>query len=164
MSGPSIWQRRVADPVKALLLQGVTPERIALSMSAGAVLGVFPVLGTTTVLCTVVALAGRLNLVAIQIVNWLVYPLQIALLIPFFRAGEWLFRAPPLSLTPSELVAMFRDDFRGSIVALWDTTWHAVVAWLAFGIPLTFALHLLLRALLLAFARRRTPVAVARPT
>ena len=164
MNGPSIWQRRVADPVKALLLQGVTPERIALSMSVGAVVGVFPVLGTTTVLCTVVALACRLNLVAIQIVNWVVYPLQIALLIPFFRAGEWLFRAPPLSLTPPQLVTMFRDDFRGSIVALWDTTWHAAVAWMAIALPLTLALHLLLRALLLAVARRRTSVAVAQPT
>lgn len=148
-------QQRVVDPVLALLKQGVTPDKIALSMAAGATLGVFPVLGTTTILCTVAALAFRLNLVAIQIVNWLVYPLQLALLIPFFRAGAWLFGAAPLGLTPHQLVAMFREDFAGSLHALWGATWHAAVAWLLLGGPFTLLLYAGLAPALRAFARAR---------
>jgi uncharacterized protein (DUF2062 family) len=86
--------RRLVRPVLDLLRQGVTPEKIALSLALGVALGVFPVLGSTTALCALAALALRLNLPAIQIVNYFVYPLQIALLIPFFRLGERLFRAP----------------------------------------------------------------------
>jgi len=36
----------------------------------------------------------RLNLPAIQLVNLVVYPLQLALLVPFLRAGAWLSIAP----------------------------------------------------------------------
>lgn len=161
MTHPSPWQRRVALPLLTLLRQGVTPGQMALSLAAGTTLGIIPVLGTTTLLCTVAAVAFRLNLVAIQVANWLVYPLQIALLIPFFRAGEWLFGRPPLSLTPSQVVAMFKADFWGSIHALWDTTWHAVVVWLMLGVPLTFALHFILRAVLRSFAQRRASQAAS---
>ena len=79
---------RIAD----LLKQGITPEKIALTVALGAFIGTIPMLGTTTILCTVVALALRLNLPAIQMVNGIVYPLQLILLIPFYRLGAWLFR------------------------------------------------------------------------
>jgi uncharacterized protein (DUF2062 family) len=155
MTHPSPWQRRVVIPLLTLLRQGVTPGQMALSLAVGTTLGIIPVLGTTTLLCTVASVAFRLNLVAIQIINWLVYPLQIALLVPFFRAGEWLFGRPPLGLTPSQVVAMFKADFWGSIRDLWDTTWHAVVVWLILGIPLTVALHFILRVALRSLAQRR---------
>ena len=90
------FRRRLARPIIELLRQGVTPEKMALSLALGVALGVFPVLGTTTALCALVAFIWRLNLPAIQIVNYFVYPLQIALLIPFFRLGEKLFGAPHL--------------------------------------------------------------------
>jgi hypothetical protein len=42
---------RVVQPVIDLLTQGISPEKIALSLAFGIVLGVFPVLGSTTLLC-----------------------------------------------------------------------------------------------------------------
>lgn len=125
----SFFKRNVADPVRALLWEGITPERIARSLAVGFAVGCAPVLGSGTILCTLAAVAFRLNLPAIQAANWLSYPVQLALLIPFFRAGEFLFGADPISLSPAELVAMFRADFWGSIAALGSTTWHAVVVW-----------------------------------
>ncbi len=88
-------RRRIARPIVELLRQGVTPEKMALSLALGVALGVFPVLGTTTALCALAALILRLNLPAIQIINYFVYPLQIVLILPFFRADEKLFGAPP---------------------------------------------------------------------
>src|SRR5690242_16181112 len=83
-----VLKERLLQPVVDLLRQGVTPEKIALSMALGATLGVFPALGWTTILCAIAAFALRLNLPAIQLVNYLVYPAQLALLLPFFRLGE----------------------------------------------------------------------------
>jgi uncharacterized protein (DUF2062 family) len=122
-------RRRMARPIVELLRQGVTPEKMALSLALGVALGVFPVLGTTTALCAVVALILRLNLPAIQIVNYFVYPLQIALLVPFFRAGEKLFGAPHLPLSVRQIAAMVHASFWGATRFLWTTVWHAVVAW-----------------------------------
>ena len=121
--------RRLVRPVLDLLRQGVTPEKIALSLTLGVALGVFPVLGSTTALCALAALVLRLNLPAIQIVNYFVYPLQIALLIPFFRLGERLFRAPHLPLSVSQIYAMIHANMWSAIRSLWTTTWHAIIVW-----------------------------------
>jgi uncharacterized protein (DUF2062 family) len=123
------FRRRIARPILDLLRQGVTPEKLALSLALGAAIGVFPALGTTTALCALVAFIWHLNLPAIQIVNYFVYPLQLALLIPFFRAGEILFGAPHLPLSASQVVALVRASVWGSIRFLWTTTWHAMIVW-----------------------------------
>jgi uncharacterized protein (DUF2062 family) len=123
------FRRRIARPIVELLRQGVTPEKMALSLALGVALGVFPVLGTTTALCALAAFILRLNLPAIQIVNYFVYPLQIALILPFFRAGEKLFGAPHLSLSVPQIVAAMHVSFWGATRFSWTTIWHAAVAW-----------------------------------
>jgi hypothetical protein len=105
--GDSFWQRRVVAPILAQLKQGITPEKIALTLALGATLAVFPIIGSTTLLCGLAALALRLNQPIIQLVNYLLYPLQFALLLPFLRAGEW-FGAPHLSLSIPQMVERFR--------------------------------------------------------
>jgi uncharacterized protein (DUF2062 family) len=123
------FRRRIAGPIVDLLREGVTPEKMALSLALGVALGVFPMLGTTTALCALAALILRLNLPAIQIVNYFVYPLQIALLIPFFRAGEKLFGAPHLPLSVAQILAAVHASFWGATRFLWTTIWHAMIAW-----------------------------------
>jgi len=123
------FYRKLVRPVIDLLKQGVTPEKMALSLALGAALGVFPALGWTTGLCAIIALVFRLNLPAIQIVNYFMYPAQIALLIPFFRLGEKLFRAQHLPLSVQQIYAMIHANMWNAIRLLWTTTWHAIVAW-----------------------------------
>ena len=77
----------------------MSPEKIALTIALGVVLGVTPVLGSTTLLCTAAALLLRLNLPAIQLVNGVTYPLQFVMLIPFYRLGAWMFRADVSSVS-----------------------------------------------------------------
>ena len=124
---------RLTRHIVELLKQGITPHKIALAVSLGALLGMAPVLGTTIVSCTVAALLFRLNLVLIQIVNNLVYPLQLLLLIPFVQAGQWLFRQPPLPLSVGQIVDMFKQHFWSSLVSLAGYIWHGTVAWLLFS-------------------------------
>lgn len=101
------WRRRVLDVIVAQLRQGITPEKIALTVALGSVLAMFPILGSTTLLCALAALWLRLNQPIIQLVNYLCYPLQILLLIPLYRAGEWL-GAPHLALSIPQLIDRFR--------------------------------------------------------
>ncbi|HDP80068.1 MAG TPA: DUF2062 domain-containing protein, partial [Spirochaetes bacterium] len=101
-----------------LLRQGITPEKLSLSLAFGIILGIFPVIGSTTILCAAAAVLFRLNLPAIQLVNYLVYPLQITFLIPFLRAGDRLFGYEPLPLDAALLVGMFKNDFLSAMAAL----------------------------------------------
>lgn len=116
-------------PILDLLRQGVTPEKIALSVALGAALGVIPALGWSTTLCAIAAIVFQLNLPAIQIVNYFMYPAQIALLVPFFRLGERLFRAPHFPISVSQIYAMFHASTWNAIKLLWTTIWHALMVW-----------------------------------
>ncbi len=123
------FKRRLVRPILDLLRQGVTPEKIALSVALGAALGLFPALGWSTTLCTIAAIVLRLNLPAIQIVNYFMYPAQLALLVPFFRCGEKLFRAPHFPISVPQIYALFHASAWIAIKLLWTTIWHAIVVW-----------------------------------
>ncbi len=110
-------------------------------MACGIILGVFPVLGATTILCGMAAIILRLNLPAIQLANYMVYPLQLVLLIPFFHLGDLLFQVEPLPLSTQELITLLRSDLWGTILAFWNTTLRAIVAWLLVSLPTFFILH-----------------------
>jgi uncharacterized protein (DUF2062 family) len=116
--------------ILAFLKMGMTPERLALCIGLGIALGLVPALGTTTLLCTLAAFLFRLNLPAIQLVNYFVYPLQLALLIPFIRAGEWLFGAESLNLSLESIQRMMKADLWKTVISLWSTTMRAVMVWL----------------------------------
>jgi uncharacterized protein (DUF2062 family) len=95
------------------LRQGISPRRLALTLALGFAIGCIPVVGIPTVLCAGLALLLKLNLPAIQAANYVVMPLQVALIVPFVRLGGWLFRSgssravpsgPLLHMPPLELV------------------------------------------------------------
>ncbi len=125
----SFFRRRMVDPIVRLLKQGVTPEKIALSIALGVTLGVFPVIGSTTLLCAAAALALRLNLPAIQLVNFFVYPVQLALLIPFLQAGSYLFGGSAVTLTLSQIFHLLGEDFWRGVGLLWGATLRAIFLW-----------------------------------
>jgi uncharacterized protein (DUF2062 family) len=113
----------------AFLKQGLSPEKLALCVALGCVVGIFPVLGSTTILCAAIAWVLGLNQPAIQSVNYLVYPLQLAFLIPFFRMGEWLFRVPRMSLSVQDVKRLIQSGVLNAIHILLDTTMRAIVVW-----------------------------------
>ena len=133
--------KRTVEPVVALIKQGISPEKISLGMACGIVLGVFPVLGSTTILCGLAAIVLRLNLPTIQLVNTMVYPLQLVLVIPFFHLGDLLFQVEPLPLSADELITLLRSDMWGTIRSFWNTTLHVIVVWLLVCLPTFLILH-----------------------
>ena len=154
------FYRRLVRPIVDLLTQGITPEKIALSIAFGLVSGVFPALGWTTLLCLLVAVWLKLNVPAMQLVNYLAYPLQLALLVPFIRAGEVLFRAPKLVISPPQILAMVRADVWHAITALWVATIHAIVAWTLIA---PVAVYLIYKILLTILTRLAQVTGLAKP-
>jgi hypothetical protein len=143
----SLLQQKLIQPLKAQLTQGVTPSRLALALSLGAVLGVLPVLGVTTLLSAVVAAALRLNQPAIQIANYAAYPLQLLLFLPFFHAGAALFGVAPVAFTLAQLQVDLSADLGGTMVRYLGANLRAVAAWALVAPLVAAALYLALRAL-----------------
>lgn len=153
----NFFERRIRGPLVGLLRQGLSPEGLARSMALGGALGINPLLGTSTALCAVTAAAFRLNQPAVQLANYLVYPLQLLLLLPFIRLGERLFRVPPLQLSLATLQAALQKDPWGTLSHFGATFWHAAVAWLLVvpvpAILFAWAMVPVLRALVNSFRR-----------
>ena len=95
----------------------------------GLVLGVFPVFGLPTLLCAVAAIAFRLNLAAIQLVNQVCAPLQYALLLPLGRAGA--------HITGGRVSGTILEN-------LANGARNAVVGWACFCVPVGLVLYLVI--------------------
>jgi hypothetical protein len=159
--------RRIALPILALLRLGATPEKLAWSIATGLLIGINPILGSTTLLCLAVAVVLRLNIAASQIGNHVVYPLQFLLVLPFIRIGSRLFHTEPIPLSASQLLHAAREHPFELIRRLWLWEWHAFVVWVvlaAVAVPL-FALALtpLLRRLLVRVQRHQYPILATPP-
>jgi uncharacterized protein (DUF2062 family) len=139
-----LLHRRLGAPLLALLRQGVTPGKLAASLALGVAIGLVPVLGVSTALCALAALVLRLNLPAIQAVNYLLTPLQLLLIIPQLRFGEWLLQAPPFPVTLESGLALLSQGVLPAMRILSTAIAHATLGWLVLAPPLAFVLHLLL--------------------
>lgn len=120
---------RIKKLIRQISRAGTSPDKLALCIALGAGLGLFPVLGATTILCAVAALAFRLNLPLIQLVNYAVYPVQIILLVPFYAAGSWLFGSRMPIDAGRDFIVALQKDLWGSLMQVWDLTLFAVLVW-----------------------------------
>ena len=128
----------------AFFKQGASPKALALSSTVGLLLGLFPVIGVTTVVMMALAWLFRLNLPLMLSLSYLIYPLQIILIIPFIRFGEWLFGAPPLGLTVEAIQATFNAGFFIAMEKLWSANVCAAAGWAVLAVPVGLGFYWLL--------------------
>jgi uncharacterized protein (DUF2062 family) len=153
------WER-MRKKAAEWLLAGFSPERLALSLALGFVLGCIPVVGVPTGLCVAVALAFRLNHPAIQAANYAAMPFQVALIAPLVKLGGWLM--PALTRPPTDMGALLHSPLM--------TAWHmpgpllaqlgmmagqALVAWLLIAAPAALVLTAVLTGVLRRVAVNR---------
>lgn len=142
----SFWQRRIVEPIIVQLKQGITPEKITLTLALGSTLGIFPIIGLTTLLCGLAAWRLKLNQPLIQLTNYLLYPLHLLLLLPFYRAGETLFRQPHVPIfSVADLMQRFSNDPMQFLMDYSMVGLYGVVVWCLIAVPLTGLLYLILR-------------------
>jgi uncharacterized protein (DUF2062 family) len=151
----SFFERRVKRVLLDLLKQGATPERLAWSLAVGLVVGINPLLGSTTVLSLALAGTFRLNIVATQIATHLAYPLELLLFAVFIKLGSLLFDTPGLPLHRRLLIHLAHHHPWETTKMLWHWEWHALVAWLLLAAVGTPALAAVFRPALRHLAERR---------
>jgi uncharacterized protein (DUF2062 family) len=134
-------QRRLIQPILSFLSQGVTPEKLSLTIALGIIIGMLPVFGIASLVCAFLAFSLRLNMAAIQLAHYAATPLQVLLLVPFIRIGGLVFNQPPLSISFSQLYHMFVTDVLATFQNLWFTFLMGFLGWLMVSIPLAFLLY-----------------------
>ena len=150
----SFWKRRLVRPLINQLRQGVTPDQLALTIALAVTLAIFPILGSTTILCGVAAWWLGLNQPIIHLVSNLAYPAQLALLIPSYRAGEWIFGTPRIPLSIPLLFRRFGEDWLKFLHDYGQLALQGIAFWCLYAPFVAVVLYYGTRPLLRRLARR----------
>lgn len=141
---------------------GASPQKLAWSIAVGLLIGINPILGSTTIVCLAAAFVLRLNLAASQLANHIVYPLELILVIPFIHVASRIFHTAPIPLSASQLFHAAREHPLHLIRQLWQWEWHAFMLWTAIAaiaIPIiAIVLTPLLRKLLIRVEHHEYPI------
>lgn len=151
----SFWQRRVVQPVMVQLKQGLSPEKAALTIGLGAVLSVFPILGTTTTLCLLAGFLFKLNHPLLQLINWLMSGVQLVLIPVCIRIGEKVVGAKPVVFSITDMLERFKASPGQFMQDFGMTGLHAILAWSILAPLLAGILYLTLLPVLRRLTSRK---------
>jgi uncharacterized protein (DUF2062 family) len=121
--------------------QGMSAEQLALTITLGISFGIIPMIGANTILLTLLAVVFRLNLPAIQLVNYAVYILQLILFIPFFKLGQFFFFQHDLNYQLDQIINNFQNDYLTTLKDLWQLNLSALLVWAIISVPLGFVIY-----------------------
>jgi uncharacterized protein (DUF2062 family) len=146
----SFGHRRVVTPLIAQLKQGSSPDELASSLAWGGAIALFPIMGTTTFLCAVVGQLRKLNHVALQLMNYILFPLHLAVIVPFLKLGDWAFQVRPIGYSFAVMLREFENSPLGFGRHYGGAALRACVVWMVV-MPLP---ALLFRAAIVPWLRR----------
>ena len=129
------WHRWFVHPIRNQLTQGMSIERVSWTVALGIVLGVFPIMGTTTLICVLAAWLLKLNQTLLHVFKSLMYPLHFALILVFIGAGNRLFGEPEIQFSVTEMVLQFKDDPKRFALDFGWAAFRGVIAWGIFAPP-----------------------------
>lgn len=146
------WLRSRWPSVRASLAEwlacGISPRQLAFTLALGFALGCLPMVGVSTAICAVLALALRLNMPAIQAANWVAMPFQMLLVIPYFRLGQWIVPGQRSEVAPERLITQMQSVPWRAVGQMGGAISHALLAWSLTAGPALLLLTVLLTPLL----------------
>lgn len=107
---PSRFHRWVIRPIANQLRQGTSPEKLSWSVSLGLTLGIFPIMGSTSLVCLFIGHLFRLNQPILHLFKTFTYPLQLALILVYIRLGQQLNGVPLIKFSIPQMLGQFKDD------------------------------------------------------
>jgi uncharacterized protein (DUF2062 family) len=153
--------RRLVQKAKGFLRQGLQPRELAASIAIAVLIGVFPIYGTTTWIIVFLAWRLSLNLPLMLFVSYLLTPLQLLLIIPLMRVGEWLFGFPYVDLDLASLQAAFQNSVLDTFSTFSGRLLLSIAGWFLLVGPLTLGLFILLFQILRILHRRKMAERIA---
>ena len=144
----------VKDKITALLKQGLTPKELSQSIIVSGLISTIPILGVSTFMITTVSLKRKLNLPVMISLSYLMWPVQILLIIPFIRVGEFIFSVPRNHHTVEEIISSFQSSFFKTLSNLSFELLCGLGGWLLTAVPVSVGIYLLV---LLFLKERKNP-------
>ncbi|MFN4874274.1 MAG: DUF2062 domain-containing protein [Akkermansiaceae bacterium] len=137
----SRFYRWVIRPIVNQLKQGTSPEKLSWSISLGVTLGIFPIMGSTTIVCLIFGHLLKLNQPILHLFKTFTYPLQLALILVYIRLGQMFNGVPLIKFSIPQLLTRFRDDPAQFASDFGLAALHGIEAWAISAIFLIPALY-----------------------
>jgi len=153
---PSFWRRWVLNPIVKQLTQGTSPAKIAQAIAYGVTIGIFPIIGSTTLLSILIGIPLRLNQPILQVFKSLATPLQWTLVLGFYRLGEILFNAPHVSLSIPKMMERFFAEPGPFFRDYGMTALYGIAVWCLIAPLLLAAIYFTSRPLIQTLAKQVT--------
>ena len=129
------------EGLKAIFRSGLSARQIVLTICVGSAIGVLPVVWGSTLICFLLAFLFRLKHAAVQAVNFLMYPVQFALFVPFYCLGKRLVPwGPAMSSQSLSLDRLISTESLGTGMWLMG---KALLGWLVTVPPVAVVFYLL---------------------
>ena len=138
----TFFYTKLIQPLLSFLKTGMSPTKLASGIALGFVLGIIPFVGVTTLLCAILAYLFRINMAVVQLVNYIVYPLQVILFIPFIKLGEYIFQMNPLPYPIEVIWSRLQSNFLETIGEIWWANLLGILIWLLLAPLLYMAIFL----------------------
>lgn len=135
-------------PILDFLKQGISPPSLAFAIAMGFAIGTFPVIGVTTIICAMLSVIFKLNMVVIQLVNYFVYPLQLLLIIPLIKTGSKILGFEGFDYSANEFFLKMKTDLFATIKNLVYINSLGILAWFLFIVPLAIILFYFIKSYL----------------
>lgn len=126
---PSRLRRWIVQPLINQLKRGITPEKLAWTIALGITLGIFPIMGSTSLVCFIAGYFLKLNQAILHLFKSLTYPLHLALILVFIRLGQHLNGVPPIPFSIPQLMARFKDSPTQFARDFGMAALHGIEAW-----------------------------------
>lgn len=134
---------------------GLSPKKLAVTVALGFVVGIMPLLGVATLVCTALGYRFRLNIPALLLVCYLASPFHLVLYLPFIQLGIWMFGASDFRMSFDQILNLFRQDWLVALNRIWLANMLGVVAWVVVSLPLGLMIYFSLKPLLRSALYRR---------
>jgi len=140
--------KKIQEIFREYLQQGLTPREISLAVVISISMAIIPFLGVNTALLALIAFSLKLNFALIQSINLVLWPLQIALFIPFAKLGTLIFKNNYIPLSFEQFYLTCKTDFFKTLLDSWRTIVQALGAWIIVVTPVAVILYFILNNLL----------------
>lgn len=136
MKTSSNWNfRAIKLKTVALFKQGLTPIQLTQSILVSALISIIPILGVSTFLLTVLSIKRKLNLPIMIAISYIMWPIQLLMIIPFVNIGEFIFSIPQSNHSAQEIIASFQESFFGTLSRLSFELLCGFGGWLLTAVP-----------------------------
>ena len=122
-------RRWLVEPIINQLNRGITPEKLSWTIALGFTLGIFPIIGSTSLVCFIAGYFLKLNQAILHLFKSLTYPLHIALILVFIHLGQQLNGVPLLPFSISEMMSQFKDSPAQFARDFGMAAWYGIEAW-----------------------------------